>query len=33
VELASCHPSGAQKFEVAARFLENLYTHVLRHRY
>ena len=26
MELASCHPSGAQNFEVAPRFLENLLT-------
>ena len=25
-ELASCHPSGAQNFEVAPRFLVNLLT-------
>ena len=28
VELASCHPCGAPKFEVAARFLENVWTSV-----
>jgi hypothetical protein len=26
MELASCHPSGAYNFEVAHRFLENLWT-------
>ena len=26
MELAACHPSGAQNFEVAPRFLENLLT-------
>jgi hypothetical protein len=26
IELAYCHLSGAKKFEVAARFLENLWT-------
>jgi len=33
MELASCHPSGAQSLEVADRFffvVENLYTPVLR---
>ena len=29
VELASCHPSDAPDFEVASRFLENLWTHTL----
>ena len=26
MELASCHSSGATNFQVAPRFLENLYT-------
>ena len=30
MELASCHPSGAENFEVAPRFLENLCTPVLK---
>jgi hypothetical protein len=29
MELVSCHPSGCQNFEVASRFMENLWTHAL----
>jgi hypothetical protein len=31
MELASCHPSGAQNWEVATRFSENLQNPVMCH--
>jgi hypothetical protein len=31
MELASCHPSGAQNLEVIVGFLENLWISLLKH--
>lgn len=31
MELSTCHPSGAENFEVASKLLENLFTPALDH--